>query len=97
MARREEVITAIRQREQEGFDTWQIREERSIWTGVNAVVGVGRLGGRCRDSLRPRDKLTTATSTSVSLARWLSLYHVRPRIQSYIIFGPPFTLPSTPG
>ena len=51
MARREEVITAIRQREQEGFDTWQIREERSIWTGVNAVVGVGRFGGRCRFAL----------------------------------------------
>ena len=36
---------------QEGFDTWQIREERSIWTGMNAVVGVGRLGGRCRFAL----------------------------------------------
>ena len=46
-ARREEVMTAIGQREQEGFDTWQIREERSIWTGVNAVVEVGRLGGKC--------------------------------------------------
>ena len=51
MARWEEVMTAIRQREQEGFNTWQIREECSIWTGVNAVVGVGRLGGRCRFTL----------------------------------------------